>query len=131
MSKIDMKKIDPKLVDELSEAQKEKIMNTQAVMEDALLRWARLRERTLEVLKHDDTIKGVSKVEKMFRIADKLTLLIIDDLFGTVHQLSPQVASVLSALILGITNGNGLEEVKSFLTFYDLQHKKREGDELH
>ena len=115
---------------DLSDAQKEQIKKIQNIIGNSLARWTEDREKTLALLQ-EAKMPDVEEVEKMFLIADELTLLIIDKLFVTHHQLSPQVTSVLAAVVLGITNGKGIEEVAKFVNFNIKVLQRQDGDELH
>ena len=88
-----------------------KVVDIKLMAKENLALWAKYREESLIDLKDNPNLESIAQ---LFTIADELSDVSIKAM-DIHHQLSPQIVGILSATILGITKGDILEEVITFV----------------
>jgi len=91
----------------------EKIERTKQLAREELGKWA---EHRLEILSDMEDMDERAVVKSLFDVADQLTG-IINECIDIYHPLTPEIVGLVSAIVLGITKGDVVEEVERLLGF--------------
>jgi hypothetical protein len=91
---------------------KQKIEMVKVIARDNLDRWALSRLKTLEEIEENHD------VAQLFIFADDLSDMVVR-IMDIEHHLTPQIVAVLSSMVLGITNGTGIQEVENLIKVKD------------
>lgn len=80
--------------------------------------WKVNRAETLAHLEEHNKTDAYKKMVELFGVADRLTEITVDCI-GITHILTPEIVSILSATIVGITRGDVIKEVELWLLIKD------------
>lgn len=76
----------------------------------ALEELGKWREARVEMLQEAQSVSkefDIDVLEELFQVADQLTT-VIESCINLQHGMTPEIVAVLSAVVLGITNGDGV-----------------------
>ena len=82
---------------------------------DFLNEWQSERTSMLEKAEATNPTESFDITKSLFGVADQLTETVRTSI-NIPHPLIPDIVSIISAVVLGITNGNIVGEVNSFLS---------------
>lgn len=102
----------------MSEQHRKAVEEIKEMARTSLHDWKVSRAETLAQLEQHKETDAYKRMVELFGVADRLTEITVDCI-GITHMLTPEIVSILSATIVGITRGDVIREVEQWLLIKD------------